>query len=96
VLTSYEKKEAKGAKYFGPEWGVPDKGLGPSALVATYRGAYFIVKDGVYVPEVYIDTTRAHQAMEDISEWLGFESIDFYHIALAKEKENIFKRARGK
>jgi hypothetical protein len=96
VLTSWEKKEAKSATYFGPEWGVPGKGYCPEAMVAISRNADFIVEDDVYVPEVYLDTQRVLEAMEEISDWLGFETTDHYQEAIAEEGNDIFKRAKKK
>ncbi len=97
MLTKEEKREAKRAKYFGIEWGVPglvkDQGFSPEMWLAVYRGADFIIKDGAYVPETYLDAQRGHRAIEDISKWLGFKSIDDYFATIVKEKKDIFKRA---
>lgn len=93
MLTLGEKREAKSAEYFGLEWGVPGEGYSPEAMVAIYRGADFIEEDGVYMPEVFLDTERLLKAMEDVSDWLGFKTTDEYLEAQIKEKKHIFKRA---
>ncbi len=96
MLTLGEKREAKSAKYFGLEWGIPGKGYSPEAMVAIYRGADFIEENGVYMPEVFLDTDRLLKAMEDVSDWLGFPTTDEYLEAQIKEEEGIFKRAEKK
>lgn len=96
MLTLGEKREAKSAKYFGLEWGIPGEGYSPEAMVAIYRGADCIEENGVYMPEVFLDTERLLKAMEDVSDWLGFKSTDEYLEAQIEEGKGIFKRVTKK
>ncbi len=96
MLTSEEKREAKSAKYFGLEWGIPGKGYSPEAMVAVYRGAAVIEENGVYMPDVFLDTQQLIKAMVDVSDWLGFKTTDEYLDAQVKQKKDIFKRATKK
>ena len=93
-LMPAEIEAARRAGYFGIEgWG-DEGGLDPAGMVAKLRGVRF-VRDAagrrVPLPEHEYD---AQCVMDEVAEWLGFESANAYLLTLKIESRAIFKRAR--
>lgn len=92
-LTPAEIGAAKKARYFGLGWGNTD-GLDPAGMVAKERGLRFIrTISGGWVPHPE-DEYDAATAMEDVAEWLRFESANEYLRIMEIEGAKIFNRAR--
>lgn len=64
-------------------------------MVAQLRGAVFVYNDELkgLGPD---DDSRlvANHSLDDVVKWLGFNEVDEYLLALSREREQIFKRAK--
>ena len=73
-MTQQEKTRAKGARYFGPQWGEGKRGLSPGGVVATMRGARICSVTGqLWWACDPANNALATQADADVAEWLGYE-----------------------
>lgn len=64
--------------------------LSPEAQIAVLRGARYDSQGPIFKSDMMI----TEQAMRDLADYLGFDSVIDYNTALMLEKNNIFKRAK--